>query len=243
MCDMPCQDEIANKFNGLRNIWQCNDKWHWYTHKKITKYINFTFKRENISKESYILNAGSGGNDYGLKDFKIMHLDIAKEKIKKFPKYILSSIEKIPLEKNSFDFCICVGSVINYCSAEIAIKEISRVLKPRSRFILEFEKTNSWELLGSDNFNKTLAIIDTFYNYQPEKLWAYNEKYILNILERNNFDVNSFERFHLISPMIYKIFKSENFSSYFAKMDPFFRLIPLIKLYSSNIILTCERKS
>lgn len=237
------QDVIAEKFNRMNEIWQLNDRWHWYTHKKINKYIKNFIYNSNIDKNNLILNAGSGGNDYGLEAYNILHVDIAKEKIKKYPKYILSSVEKIPVESNSFDICICVGSVINYCSPESSLTELQRVLKPGGCLILEFEKTNSLELIGSKYFNKSAIIVPTFYNRKPEKLWMYDEKYIFEVLERNKFRSINFERFHIISPLIYKLCKNENFASYFASIDFVFKFIPMLKKFSSNIILTCKKET
>lgn len=63
--------------------------------------------------------------------------DLAQENIKNFSfpiKHLLASAESVPLDDNSID---CVVSTWTLCSIphpEIALKEISRVLKPGGRF-------------------------------------------------------------------------------------------------------------
>ena len=231
--------EIAEKYN-YREIWPISDHWHTYTHIIINKYVKRIFKKFSFNSKIVILNAGSGGNNYGLGNYKIIHVDIANEKIKKYPNYILSNIETIPVEKESIDVCICVGSVINYCNPERVLSEFYRILKPDSFLILEFEKTNSFDLILTEDFNRERAIVTTFYSGEKEKIWLFNEKAIRRILEMY-FHIVEYKRFHMISPFVYKMTKNENISAKYAKLDPIIRFIPVINKYSSNIILTCRK--
>lgn len=233
--------KIANKYND-REIWSTSDKWHTYTHNIIDSYVNEAFNKLSLNNYSIVLNAGSGGNNYGINSMKMIHVDIAKEKIKKYPNYILASVEKIPIRNNSVDACVCVGSVINYCNLERALSEIHRVLKKNSTLILEFEKTNSFDLLATKNFKKERALVTTFYNGTKEKMWFYNEKTVINILS-DYYQIIDTKRFHLISPLVYRISKNETFSSHFSILDPLIRNLPILNKYSSNVILTCQKRA
>ncbi|WP_107943580.1 class I SAM-dependent methyltransferase [Metasolibacillus fluoroglycofenilyticus] len=114
--------------------------------------INLTkeiLKRENINKNSYILDVGCGTGQtaaylaykYGA---KVTGIDIsptmvakARRRMKKnhLPiKIIQGSAEKIPLPNNLFDFIIS-ESVLSFVNKPKALKEIFRLLKIGGRFI------------------------------------------------------------------------------------------------------------
>ena len=100
-----------------------------------------------------ILNAGSGGTEYKTAG-EIIHLDIIEKFVCAFKDYIVGSVEDINLPNNCIDGVICVGSVLNYCDAQKAISEFSRILKPQGFYVLEFERSNSAEFLWTTNHGK-----------------------------------------------------------------------------------------
>jgi ubiquinone/menaquinone biosynthesis C-methylase UbiE len=228
-------DEVAKNYNNLDIIWDKNDKWHWYSHFQIADFIK---KNVAINNDSKVLNAGSGGNNYGLPDQNVTHLDIAQKKILNYPKYVVGSIENIPIYDEKFDLIICVGSVLNYTDPVAAINEFERLSKKGTHLILEFENSKTLELIFSKNYNKKAVLRDTFYNKRKEKIWYFSEEFICEILNENKFSVQLEKRFHLFSPLVYKIFNSETFAAKFSIFDNFFRVIPFFKSNSSNVILS-----
>ncbi len=92
------------------------DSWHHEVEKVIRKRV-LKVLNKYTTDDSIILNAGSGGEDYPCKG-KLIHLDIAEANIKQFPYYLVASTTSIPLDNNSIDIIICVGSVINYTDAQ-----------------------------------------------------------------------------------------------------------------------------
>lgn len=235
------KEEIKEKYNDIKDIWSEKDHWHSYTNFNINSYINKVFKKYSFLPTILILNAGSGGSTYGIASDNIIHLDIAKNKIQQFPNFIVSSIEKIPIEDNFFDMCICVGSVINYCNVINAINEIIRVIKPGGYLILEFEKTKSLELIFTSDYNRCAKIVNTFYNGGKERIWMYSEGFVFDLIRMNNCRISNIYRFHIFSPLIYKLCKSENFASRFVCLDKVLRKVPLLNKFSSNIILTSQK--
>lgn len=228
--------EVAKRFNSLPNIWNKTDKWHWYTYERIRRFIQ-KYSLMHPTNNYRILNAGSGGNSYGINEKYITHVDIATTKINHLPKYLVSNIESINFVDKSFDEVICVGSVINYCDPFKAINELSRVLKRKGVLILEFENSYTFELLGKDNFNRSATFIKSFYNHKVEEIWYYSERMINILLLENGLKINKRERFHIISPLIYRLTKNENISSRFCYTDRLFRSIPFVNKFSSNVIL------
>lgn len=231
-------DEIKDFYESQDGIWPKNDKWHAHTKINIESYIQ---KHKNLFKNKYILNAGSGGNTYGL-DFDMNHLDIIDKYILKFPNHTISKVEDMPFLSANFDAAICVGSVINYCDAIGCISELNRVLKSKSYLILEFESSWSMELFNTTAFKQPASIVKTKYFDEEHSLWFYSFKYISNILKEYDFELIEFKRFHIISSFIYKVTKNENLSALFTNIDRFLKFIPFFSNHSHNIILLCQKK-
>lgn len=232
---------IQKKYNDTYEIWNSSDRWHIYTRDTIYKYIeDFFLKNNEFNKEIVILNSGSGGNNYNIKRFEQIHIDIAGEKLKGIPNAIIANIENIPIKEKTFDGCLCVGDVINFSYVLKVIPEFRRILKKNGFLILEFENSRSFEFIFNKRwFNKNAAIVSTFDNNVKEFLWVYSEKYIKNVLETNNFKLTDKKYFHIVSPLIYNVTKNEIFSSHFAKLDNIAKRIPFFRTFSSNIIFTC----
>ena len=152
---------IANMYNEMEEIWPESDKWYKYTHDYMIRYITLFKKVHKLNQDSLILNLGSGGNDYNIKG-EHYHVDIAEEKIKYCKNFFVGSAEKLPFQDNFFDFCLCVGSIINYCDPYAVIKEISRSLKKNSYCIFDFEQSNSWQFIGSQEYKSDVSMIKSF---------------------------------------------------------------------------------
>lgn len=125
-------------YSSLNNVWPQNNSWYSHLHKMIIRYVENNLNRILHTNSKY-LNAGSGGSTYNLPGI-CYHIDIAANLIKDLPNAYVASIEKIPFEDNFFDSIICVGSVINYCSALESISEFSRVLKKEEYLFLNLKE-------------------------------------------------------------------------------------------------------
>lgn len=234
------QEEVRNMYNQMNDIWPENDKWYVYTNKYIQKYLDKFSENYINDVEKLILNAGSAGNTYGIPG-KHFHIDIAENHIRSQTNSIACSIEDLPFRDNYFDICICVGSVINYCDAIASISEIYRVLKQGGLFVLEYDQSKSYEFLKTNAFNKNATIIKTFNSGNIDNTWVFSERYIDAILKKYEFSVITKEKFHCLSPLLYKITKNENKSSKFARLDKLVSYIPVLNSISSNIILTAQK--
>lgn len=234
-------EKVARFYNQVNEIWEKNDLWHSYTNRSINKFIWKILPKIRNYNSIKILNAGSGGNSYEINNENLIHVDIADSKIKDKKNFIVSNIENIPLSDNEIELIICVGSVINYCDPIKVIEEFSRILKPNGFLILEFENSKTLELLFNSELNKKATLQDTFYNSRNEKLWYYSEDYIKEILNINKLKILELERFHILSPFMYKFSKSEKFSAKFSRLDGICRMLPFFKKYSSNVILYAQK--
>lgn len=77
------QEEIQHLYESVDDVWPQDDHWHLYS------------KKQHWEENIYVLNAGSGGNDYGLKVI-MHHRDLAENKICHFDDYSVGSIEQLP---------------------------------------------------------------------------------------------------------------------------------------------------
>jgi ubiquinone/menaquinone biosynthesis C-methylase UbiE len=230
-------DQVRTLYETIKNVWPDDDMWHQYSKKQIYKYIN----RMKYGEDRYLLNAGSGGNDYGL-NCRMVHVDIAENKINNFKEYKVASIEAMPFDSHTFTDVICVGSVINYCDALTAIHELSRVLKPNGSLILEFESSWGYEHRKNEAYKRDAEIVRLLYfgEYYPQ--WIFSPKYICNILHLAGFEIYDEFRFHFLSGISYSKYQDENRAARYAKFDWLCRVLPIIKRHSSNIIYRCIKR-
>lgn len=233
-------DEVAKSYDLIQEIWPINDKWHTYNHQQIVKSLTRS-GIYSLSRDSKILNAGSGGESYFLSEDSLYHVDIAASKIIGKKHFYVGSIEKLPFEDCFFDAVICVGEVINYCDADKVIAEFSRVLRAGGLLILEYESTNTLELIFRKEFNSPRQLWKTFYQGHPEWIWYYSDEYLMKTISSNGFAITKNYQFHILSIFIYRLTQNSNFSSYFAIFDILFRLIPWIRQYGSNTIISARK--
>ena len=221
-------------YETVPKVWPDDDMWHTYSRKQIEKYI----QKQSFQKDGYILNAGSGGNDYEI-SYRMHHVDIAKNKIEHLPNATVASIEALPFDSEIFTDIICVGSVLNYCDAVSAISELSRVLKKTGRLILEFESSWGFEHINTYAYEKDAEIVSLNYFGQFQSQWLYSYNYIRKIIKGLNYEIKDIYRFHIISGLHYNIYHSENKAAPLAMFDCILRYMPFLNRHSNNIMLTC----
>ncbi len=233
-------DSVKNMYNDMKEIWPHDDKWYQYTYSQISKFLHSIALKHNFNNQTEILNAGSGGNTYNIPGIHY-HIDIADQKLKNIPNAYIGNIENMPFADNKFDVCICVGSVLNYCDALIAISELVRVLKQYGLLILDYDQSRSLEFIGTKHFNKTADIIETFNSGYTDKIWVYSQKYISSILRNFHVNVLDMHKYHILTPLIYRMTCDENKAAAFVKFDKVISHIPFLREFSCNVIL-CSQK-
>lgn len=231
-------DEVIEHYKSTDSIWPQTDRWHYYTYQAIDIFIKKQVKKQKLSHVAKVINLGSGGNPYCFNDGNMLHVDITDVKIKNKPHFLVSNIEELKEVNSSYDIGLCVGSVINYTDALLTIRELSRVVKRGGLIFLEFEKSDSFEFIGAGVFCKKASIVDTFYQGRDEKIWVYSEKYICNLLHMHDFKIIKKQRFHILTPLIYRFTKDSQKAAKFCRTDKLFHWLPL----SSNAILIAQKK-
>lgn len=214
------------------------DNWHHEVEKVDRKFI-FNVLNRFDSKNKVILNAGSGGN-LSAKG-KIINLDIVEDNIKQFENYIVASVTDIPLDDNSVDIIICVGSVLNYTDAKRTLSEFKRVLKNNGLLILEFERSDSADLLKEASHHQDVVEVTYQYNGQDHPMILYGEKYVKELLNVNGFVLRKKKRFHIASAFLSRLGMKDESSYRFIHLVPI--LYPFSYSLAHNIILLFELKN
>lgn len=230
------QNTIREFYNSTSEIWASYDHWHLWSRQQIEEYIHSIAFQDS----DYVLNAGSGGNGYGL-TCNMVHVDIADQKLKGVTNAIVSSIEKMPINDAVFDAAICVGSVINYCDATASIAELTRVLKQNGILVLEFESSSGYEYKGSSAYCKSAAVVTVKFQGQDHTQWLYSLQYIKSLLLANGLFIDDIFPYHIMSSLVLKNTKNETVAVKYAKLDAFVRKIPFVSTHANNIIIRCRK--
>ncbi|MDR2835506.1 MAG: class I SAM-dependent methyltransferase [Bacteroidales bacterium] len=161
-------NEMSDEYDNL------NDLYYSYTFSQIDKtLINYFQIDDTQSNKPLALDVGCGTGIQSLRlaklGYKVIGIDIsenlvniAKQKLKNSgiddAEFYLINAESIPFEDNFFDVVNCCGPTLPFIEKwQQTLSEISRVLKPNGKFLLEVEgKWNFdifWEVFNSIFFN------------------------------------------------------------------------------------------
>ena len=176
MSDIPAdiaelKTRAKTAYDQMEAVWPVDDPWSAYTKRNINAFV----QRVVPSGALRILNAGCGGNDYGLPPGMIAaNMDISMRQCRPLPHPVVGDVEHIPFPDNSFDVTICVGAVINYVRAEVAIPELVRVTKPGGLTLVDFESSFSAEIMFSKPWAKRKSVIERLYIDHMDKTHLYS---------------------------------------------------------------------
>ncbi|MHC5248730.1 methyltransferase domain-containing protein [Enterococcus sp. LJL90] len=227
--------KVKEFYEAVDSVWQ-QDRWYAYSKETIEKFI----AKQQIKKTDFILNAGSGGNDYNLAN-KMEHLDLAENKIKQFKHYTVGSIEKTNYQNSTFDVVICVGSVLNYTDALTTVSEISRVIKKQGKLILEFESSWGFEHIKTEAYKKDAEILELKYYESKQAQWVYSPVYVAKLLQSNGFKIINREGFHILGALHFRFSQNEDQAAKFDKFDNLFSKLPYFKKHADNVLMVASK--
>ena len=215
------------------------DAWHKYSQRVINSTTRQWFDDLNSPQRKDILNAGSGGNQYGIKA-SMVHLDLVKKRISEYPNYIVGDVSNIPATEGSFDTVLCVGSVLNYANPILAIQELRRVLRPGGLLIVEYERSGSLEYRLQYGVSSCLPVT-AFYGNGQTQLWAYGDEFIDGILALYRFKIIREKRFHGLSSIVLSLTNSPQLASRFLWKDSRLANLWPIRSITSNRMLAVKK--
>lgn len=224
----------------MEDIWPATDAWHFFTRNAIYDTVRrwtSAFRKDGAR----ILNIGSGGSDYDLVGINLIHGDLCTRNLSAGTSTVCNA-ERLPFQDATFDAAICVGSVLNYCDAFVALSEMARVVKRAGTLILEFEKSDNIEYIFSKPFCANAMMVTTFYCGEKERVWVYNERYIKHLLSALGFEVRRRRAIHTLSSAMLRVLPSQ-IAAKFGSWDRIVARLPWFNQFASNVILECEKNA
>jgi SAM-dependent methyltransferase len=225
-------------YEGLEVVWPDTDPWSTHTRRNIAKVIDRALGEARCT----ILNAGCGNNDYDLSGrAACVNLDLSFRQCSGIEKAVVADIEAIPFATDHFDATICVGAVLNYVEPYDAIPELVRVTKPGGLILLDFETTNTAELLFSRNWSKRVSVVERHYAGRLDKTLLFSKRHIRTILEQYQVEVTAVHYYHLTTAIWQRAFSSARMPSAVLSLDEWLTRVPGARHFSSNIIFVCRK--
>jgi SAM-dependent methyltransferase len=168
----------------------------------------------------WLLNAGAGIYQIGIKRWKEVAVDLFSKPIQAQERAICASIERLPFMSESFGAVVCVGEVLAYCDPAKALKEFARVLVPQGILICDFASSRSFRYLFMPSSGRAADLVTDDYNGSPEKTWIYDPHYIKSLLSSFSLVVKAESGTHTWSSLARLLGISSSTASIFQrKMD------------------------
>ena len=207
--------EVLNN-NQRKKLDESND-FNFYTYPKFVYHLDSNFRRllkevynKELKSESIVLDLMSSWDSYlptTKKYKKVIGHGLNKDELQRnscFNNYWIQNFnenQNIPLENESVDYCLMVAAWQYLQYPEFLVKEISRILSKKGKFLISFSNRAFW--------NKSPNV---WVNSNEEERIQYVRKVLIS---------NGFEE-----PKIIRKFTNQNFSLIpFVKVDPFYCLI------------------
>lgn len=239
--DPDFRSRVLTQFDNSADVWPKDNAWSNHTRSQIAQLLKrYVADIREVSQITRILNIGSHGNEYEIGVAEHVHVDLSANALAGLNLAAAGDAESLPFANRSFDAAVCVGSVINYCSPPRVFSEIGRVLKPAGHLLLEYETSESLEFIMTDDFRKDVTLVDTFYNCANDKIYVYSSRYIESALLAAGFSMRAQERFHTISPLMFRLTRNERLSAFFARLDRTVGNLRSLQRYSANIFVLAE---
>jgi SAM-dependent methyltransferase len=218
--------------------WPAGDPWSEYTKHNINTFVQGVVP----AGATRILNAGCGGNDYGLPPGRIVaNMDISVRQCAALPHPVVGDIEHIPFADDFFDVTICVGAVINYVRAEVAIPELVRVTKPGGLTLVDFESSFSAEIMFSKPWAKRTSVIERMYIDHMDKTHLYSLAHVRALFERAGSRFVTSRNYHTATALWERLFKKALIPRAAFAIDPYTSRMPGVRALSSSILVACRK--
>lgn len=220
-------------------IWPETDRWSTHTR----DFIDQTLRKFAPRGDQLILNAGCGGNDYGLGSLgNCVNLDISFQQSRALNMAAVGDIETLPFETSSFDLVICVGAVVNYCEPYVAIPELARVLKAGGLLFIDFETTTTAEVLFSDHWGRRVSVIERLFADRMDKTYLFSPYHVKTIVKESRCDLVVTRRYHTSTAIWRRMFPRSKLPNTVLTADRLVSAVPGLNVLASNIIFVCRKR-
>jgi SAM-dependent methyltransferase len=221
------------------DVWNRFDRWHRVTRQRIGKAIHRLFP--SGTDRLRIANIGSGGESYKLQGDRQFHVDLVIERLPK-QRSLIADIRLLPIVTATVDVVLCVGSVINHVDVAVAINELTRIVRPGGRIVLEFDSTDGLNHTFSSTAGADSAILKTFYNRRTVVITEYSRRHVQRLLEATGVSVDVMLSFHILSAAALAFKIPPAVASALAHVDWIVDRFPPTRLRGSNLLISGVRQ-
>ncbi len=243
MSDIPAdiadlKSRAKDAYDQMERVWPPGDRWSEHTERSINAFVQRLVPPETQT----ILNAGCGGNDYGLpREAITANMDISLRQCRTLPRAVVGDVENIPFPDNSFDVTICTGAVINYVRAEVAIPELVRVTRPGGLTLVDFESSFSAEIMFSKAWAKQTSVIERMYVDHMDKQHLYSLGHVRALFEKSNSRFLESRGYHTATALWERVFTKALIPRAAFAIDPFTSRVPVFRALASSILIACQK--
>jgi SAM-dependent methyltransferase len=225
-------------YERIEVIWPEADDWSVHTREQIADCVARNLREREIA----ILNAGCGGNDYGLSSIGVCtNIDISFRQCRNLSNSMVGDIEALPFGTSRFDAVVCVGAVINYSEPYASIPELLRVTRSGGLLLLDFETTTSAELLFSNHWGKRVSVVERSYADRTDKTFLFSPDHIMRILDQYGAKIVHTHCYHTATAIWRRAFPTLRLPQSVLSSDRYVSQWPGIKLLASNITFVCQK--
>lgn len=221
-------------YEAIEAIWPDTDEWSVHTKHCLADFIRLNVDAAKAS----ILNAGAGGHDYklGSAASSCISLDISYRQCLTLAHSVVGDVAMLPFPNQCFDVVVCVGAVINYSEPYEAIPELVRVLRGNGLILLDFETSDSAELLFSGQWKKRVSVVERLYAGRLDKTFLFSVEHVRRILVQSGISIIGMRRYHVSTAIWQRIFPSSRLPKIVLSADNFMARFPGVNSLASNVI-------
>lgn len=220
-----------------QRIWDPSDRWNAHKRSVISEFSDRHASRL-ISDAKIILDAGCGSERYSWLPDRAICLDRYFEQARVRANAIVGDLDLLPFKDSSFDFVVCVASVLNYVSAVEAISEIARILRPGGHLLLHYETSTSFEHFLRSRWGSPVVRTETINSSRPDCVWIYRPSYIASILTSTKLRIRKSKEFHIASALALRLGFNQQQAARWVAMDRFFQSF---KMFADDVIILAEK--
>jgi hypothetical protein len=225
-------------YDTIEAIWPDTDTWSAHTKDSISGFLHLVIKGD----KNVILNAGSGGNDYGLMSNGVcVNLDISIRHCRSLSHAVVGDIEAIPFADASFNVVVCVGAILNYCEPYVCLPELFRVATTGGMVLLDFETTATAEILFSSHWGKRVSVVERNYAGRMDKTFLFSADHIRRIVETCGGNVVRTKHYHVATALWRRLTPEGPIPNIVLLVDKLASRMSAVKTLSSNIIFACRK--
>lgn len=234
--DVKSRAKVA--YDQMEHPWPPGDNWSTHTKRSIGEFVRAVVP----TRAGLLLNAGAGGNDYGLSEqMTCINLDISLRQCRTLKLPVLGDVEHMPFADGLFDVTLCVGAVINYVHPEKAIPELVRVTRPGGLILVDFESSYSAEIMFAPQWRKPLTVIERMYIDHMDKTFLYSPRHIREIFEHTGSCVIAMRGYHIASAMWERIFRKALIPRAAYSIDRLASRVPGVRSLASSVLFACRK--